>query len=136
MADELEANVALTYELIRDDGLRFTRQGWRMYQHIFNRTLRTYLETASDRPWERKAFRDTMLAATRRIRNGVKDEVGTDRVSKPVFKRIAIEVMAGERDAFLAAQERRTEGRTTDGPPLLGPVCTDYLATQDDPPPE
>ena len=135
MADELEASVALTYELIRDDGLRFTRQGWRMYQHIFNRTLRAYLETTDDEPWKRKAFRDAMLATTRRIRNAVKREVGNDRVGKPVFKRIAIEEMANERDAFLAGQ-REGEGRTGAGAPLLGPVCTDYLTTQDDPPPE
>ena len=135
MADELEANVELTFELIRDDGVKFTRPGWRMYQHIYNRTIRTYLSTHPHRPWQHPQFRRAMLDATRKIREGVLTATKGRPVDQPTFKRVAIAVMKGESDAFVAAQTR-----AADAPPgevdTLGPVCSDYLLKQDDPPPE
>jgi hypothetical protein len=134
MADELEADVDVTYELIRDYGLRFERQGWRMYQHIFNRTIRAFLTNASGRPWQKKPFRDAMLGATKRIRDAVLDEVGDKPVDKPTFKRIAIEEMKKELTDFLTGQKNSPTAAGESS--MLGPVCTDYLRNPDDPPPE
>jgi hypothetical protein len=135
MADELEANVELTFELIRDDGVKFTRPGWRMYQHIYNRTIRTYLATHKDGPWQKPEFRKAMLDATRRIREGVLAATKGRPVDLPTFKSVAIKVMKGESDAFVAAQARAPGAPPSPTAPL-GPVCSDYLAHPDEPPPE
>jgi hypothetical protein len=135
MADELEANVEITFELIRDDGVKFTRPGWRMYQHIYNRTIRTYLQVHPRRPWQDPEFRRAMLGATREIRNRVLKATEGSPVDQPTFKRIAIAVMKGESDAYVAAQARAAGG-PPGSPDTLGPVCSDYIVKQDDPPKE